>query len=186
MSFEDEIADTKGKMEKALQSLAGEFRRIRTGRAMPSMLDHLQVEAYGSLMPITQCAGITVPEPTQLMIKPWDKGLLKAIERAIIDSDLGLSPQNDGVVIRLNIPPLSTERRKQLAGQAKEAAEKCKVSMRNVRRDAIKHVETKGKEQKLPEDATKKATEKISEMLKQSEIKADHQLKEKTDDVMNM
>ncbi len=186
MSFEDVIADAKAKLDKALQQLASEFRRIRTGRAMPSMIEHVHVEAYGSSMPITQCAGITVPEPTQLLIKPWDKGLLRAIEKAIVDSDLGLSPQNDGVVIRLNIPPLSTERRKQLAIQAKEACEKCKVTMRNVRRDAIKHVETKGKEEKLPEDATKKAAEKISEMLKQSETKADAQLKEKTDDVMNM
>jgi ribosome recycling factor len=186
MSFEDVIADAKSKLDKALQSLAGEFRRIRTGRANPAMIEHVHVEAYGSSMPITQCAGITVPEPSQLMIKPWDKGLLRAIEKALVDAELNMSPNNDGSVIRLNIPPLSTERRKQLAGQAKEACEKCKVSMRNVRRDAIKHVETKGKETKQPEDQIKKATEKISEMLKQSEAKADSELKSKTDDIMTL
>ena len=184
MSFEDVIADAKGKLDKVLQQLSVDFRRIRTGRAAASMIDHVHVEAYGSTMPLTQCAGITVPEPSQLLIKPWDKGLLRAIEKALVDSDIGMSPQNDGSVIRLNVPTLSTERRKQLAGQAKEATEKCKVAMRNVRRDAIKHAETKGKEQKLPEDAIKKASEKISEMLKQAETRADKELKDKTDDIM--
>ena len=177
MAFDDAIADAKAKMDKGLQQLGAEFRRIRTGRATPAMIEHVHVEAYGSSMPITQCAGITVPEPTQLMIKPWDKSILRAIEKALVDADLGMSPQNDGSVIRLNVPPLSQERRKQLAGQAKESAEKCKVSMRNVRRDAIKHVETSGKETKQPEDAIKKATEKISELLKQYETKSDQELK---------
>jgi ribosome recycling factor len=186
MAFEDVIADTKSKLDKALQQLSAEFRRIRTGRAAASMIDHVHVEAYGSSMPITQCAGITIPEPSQLVVKPWDKGLLRAIEKALVDADLGMTPQNDGSIIRLNVPMLSTERRKQLATQAKESTEKCKVAMRNVRRDAIKHVETKGKEQKAPEDAVKKAGEKISDMLKQAEVSAEKQLKDKTEDIMNL
>ena len=112
--------------------------RIRTGRAAPQMLDHVQVEAYGAVMPLNQVAQVSVPEPTQLLIKPFDKSQLRAIEKGITISDLGMAPQNDGNVIRLNVPPLSEERRKQLASQAKDSCEKCKVAMRNSRRDAIK------------------------------------------------
>ncbi len=184
MAFEAELADAKSKMEKGLGSLTHDFKHIRTGRASTAMVEHVQVEAYGSSMPIAQCAGITVPEPAQLVIKPWDKALIKAIEKALNDANLGMTPQSDGIVIRLNVPALSTERRTQLAGQAKESCEKCKVSMRNVRRDMIKLVETKGKADKAPEDAIKKTAEKISEMLKTSEAKAESMLKEKTDDIM--
>jgi ribosome recycling factor len=186
MSFDDQINDCKAKFEKSLAGLAGEFKRIRTGRAVPSMIEHVHVEAYGSSMPITQCASITVPEPTQLLIKPWDKTILRTIEKALIEAQLGMSPQNDGSVIRLNVPPLSTERRKQLATQAKEATEKTKVSMRNLRRDVIKSIETKGKAEHAPEDSVKKSAEKVSELLKQYEGKADATLKEKTDDIMAM
>ncbi len=186
MSFDDLTNDCKAKLEKALGSLGHEFRRIRTGRANPQMIEHVQVEAYGSMMPIAQVAGISVPEPTQLLIKPWDKGVLKFIEKALIAADLGMQPINDGSVVRMNMPPLSTERRKQLAGEAKEAAEKCKVMMRNIRRDEIKAIETRGKDQKLPEDATKKAVEKIGELLKSHEAKAEAVLKEKTDDIMRI
>jgi ribosome recycling factor len=184
MAFDDVINDCKGRLEKALAQLAAEFRRIRTGRAMPSMIEHVHVEAYGSSMPITQCASISVPEPSQLLIKPWDKSILRDLEKALVNAELGMAPQNDGSVIRLNVPPLSTERRKQLAAQAKEACEKCKVTMRNLRRDEIKTIENKGKADKLPEDAVKKAVEKISELLKQYETKADQALKEKAEDIM--
>ena len=118
------------------------------------------------------------------MVKPWDKTLLKAIEKALTEAQLGIMPQNDGAVIRLQVPPLSSERRKQLAAQAKEATEKCKVSMRNLRRDEIKAIENKGKSDKLPEDMTKKGCEKISEMLKQYEAKAEMALKDKTEDIL--
>lgn len=186
MAHDDQITDAKGKLEKALAQLAHEFKRVRAGRANPQMVEHVQVDAYGSMMPIGQVAGISVPEPTQIMIKPWDKGVLKAIEKALIAADLGMQPQNDGTVIRLQLPPLSTERRKQLAGEAKEIAEKQKVAMRNARRDAIKAIETRGKDQKLPEDATKKAVEKVGELLKQYEGKVDAELKAKTDDIMRI
>jgi ribosome recycling factor len=184
MSFENEIKDCTVRFDKALASLAHDFKHIRTGRASVAMIEHVQVEAYGSRMPIAQCAGLSVPEPAQILIKPWDKSLLKAIEKALVEAQLGMMPQNDGVVIRLQIPPLSSERRKQLAGEAKEATEKCKVAMRNLRRDVIKAIETKGKTDKLPEDATKKASEKISDLLKQYEAKAESSLKEKTDDIL--
>lgn len=184
MSIEDILFEVEEHFEKSQSSLDNEFRRIRTGRANPSMLDHVQVEAYGAMMPLKQVAGITVPEPMQLLIKPYDKGTVHAIEKALVTADLGMSPQNDGEVIRLNLPPLSGERRKELAGQAKEAAEKCRVAMRNSRRDGIKQVEALGKEEKLPEDLIKKSCEEVTDLLKQYEGKVEAALKEKTDDIL--
>jgi ribosome recycling factor len=184
--FDAEITDAKAKFEKAITALGNDFKHIRAGKANPAMLDSVRVDAYGSLMPLAQCASVSVPEPSTLMVKPWDKGLLKAIEKSLVEANLGMMPQNDGVVLRLNLPPLSQERRKQLAGQAKEATEKHKVAMRNIRRDAIKDIETKAKAQKAPEDVAKKATEKITNLLKDAETKAEAQLKEKTDDILKI
>jgi len=182
--FDADIAEAKSKFDKAVAALANQFSHIRTGRASPAMVEHLQVEAYGSMMPLNQCAAITVPEPTQLAIKAWDKGLVKAIEKAITASNLGLTPSSDGQVVRLQLPPLSQERRKQLAGQAKEECEKAKVAMRNIRRDAIKHIETKGKEQKASEDLIKKSKEKIDALLKEHEQSAEKKLAEKSKDIL--
>ena len=184
MSFEAETTDCKARFEKSLGALAHDFKHIRTGRASIAMIEHVQVEAYGSRMPIAQCASLTVPEPAQLLIKPWDKAMLKGIEKALNEAQLGMTPQSDGTVIRMQVPPLSSERRKQLAQQAKESCEKTKVAMRNLRRDVIKDIETKGKASKAPEDQIKKAGEKITEMLKQYEAKAEASLKDKTDDIM--
>jgi ribosome recycling factor len=180
-----ELNDAKTKLEKSLGQLVHDFKAIRTGRATTAIVDHVQIEAYGSVMPLSQVASVTIPEATCLLIKPWDKSMLKAIERGLTEANLGMTPQSDGSVVRLNLPPLSTERRKQLVGQAKEATEKAKVAMRNVRRDGIKAVETKGKADKLPEDVVKKTSEKIGEFLKEYEGKAEKMLKEKSDDIMN-
>lgn len=185
MSFDADLTDIKTRFEKGLNALSHDFNHIRTGRATPALIEHVQVEVYGAFMPITQVATISVPDASTLMIKPWDKGNLKAIDKALTAASLGMNPQNDGVVVRLNLPPLSTERRKQLAAQAKEATEKCKVSMRNVRRDGIKAIETKGKADKLPEDQVKKAVEKVNDLLKQYEQKAEAALKAKSDDILN-
>ncbi len=186
MSLDAEINDAKAKLEKALGSLQHDFKHLRTGRASVGMIEHVQVEAYGTHMPIMQTGAISIPEPTQILIKPFDKSILKAIERALSDANLGMTPQNDGVVIRLTVPPLSTERRQQMATQAKESTEKAKVAMRNIRRDAIKVVEAKGKDQKLSEDVIKKTSEKITDLLKQYEAKAEHALKDKTAEIMNV
>jgi ribosome recycling factor len=184
--FDADLADAKSRLDKAIAALNHDFDHIRTGRASPVMVENVPVEAYGSIMPLNQCASITVPEPTQLAIKPWDKGLVKAIEKALVAASLGMAPNSDGHTIRMQLPPLSTERRKQLAGQAKDACEKCKVSMRNVRRDVIKAVETKGKEQKAPEDLVKKTKEKIDALLKEHEAAAEKRLVEKTKDIMEV
>lgn len=183
--FDADLAEAKSKLDKSLVALGNAFGHIRTGRASPAMVEHLMVESYGTMMPLNQCAQITVPEPTQLAIKPWDKGLVKAVEKAIVASPLGLAPSSDGYTIRLQLPPLSQERRKQLAGQAKDECEKAKVAMRSIRRDAIKHIETKGKDQKASEDLVKKSKEKIDAMLKEHETKAEKNLAEKTKDILD-
>jgi ribosome recycling factor len=182
--FDADIADASSKFAKSLAALGNAFSHIRTGRASPAMVEHLLVEAYGAMTPLNQCAAITVPEPTQLAIKAWDKSLVKAIEKAIVASNLGMAPNSDGQVVRLQLPPLSQERRKQLAGQAKDECEKAKVAMRSIRRDAIKHIETKGKEQKASEDLVKKSREKIDALLKDHEAQAEKRLAEKTKDIL--
>lgn len=186
MSLDAELTDIKSKFDKSFAQLIHEFKGIRTGRATTAIVENVQVEAYGSRMPLPQCASVSVPDATTIVIKPWDKTVLKAIERALSEADLGMTPQSDGSAIRMNLPPLSTERRKQLAAMAKESAERAKVSMRNVRRDGIKHVETKGKDAKMPEDLVKKTVEKVGEMLKEAEAKIEKTLKEKADEILTV
>jgi ribosome recycling factor len=186
MALDAEITEAKTRFDKGIAALEHDFRGIRTGRATTAIVDGVRVDAYGSLMPLSQCASVSVPDATTIMIKPWDKGLLKAIERALTEAALGMNPQNDGQVIRMILPPLSTERRKQLAGQAKEACEKHKVVMRNVRRDILKGIENRAKADKLPEDVVKKTGEKVTEMLKAAEDKAEKLLAEKTKDIMTL
>jgi ribosome recycling factor len=178
-AFEEILFSAEEHFEKCLTSLGNDFGRIRTGRAAPQMLDHVMVLAYGTPMPLRQLASITVPEPAQLLVKAFDRGQLHAIEKALSTADLGMQPVNDGLVIRLNLPPLSQERRKQLAIQAKEVAEKAKVAMRNVRRDVLKSIESTGKDQRVSEDEVKKAGEEITETLHNYEAKVEKQLKDK-------
>jgi len=173
MNIDQIVKDCKDRMDKALDILRNEFKGLRTGRASPALLDSLRVEYYGSATPIKQLASVSAPEAQQLMIKPFDANALKDIEKAIRNSDLGLSPDNDGKVIRLKIPAMSGEQRTKLAKKVKELAENAKVSCRNVRRDANKHVETEEKAKIISEDDAKKAKEKVQEILKQYENKAD-------------
>ena len=162
------IADAKANMEKAVSHLSKEFRLIRTGRAAPVLVEGIMVAAYGSNMPMKQCGTISVPEARQLLIKPFDQSLLKEIEKAIIGSDLGVTPQNDGKVIRITFPPLTEDRRKKLATEVKAKGEDAKVSMRNVRRDGIKDIE------------------KLQETLKAYEKKVDEEVAKKTAEIMEI
>jgi len=186
MDLDEIMLEIEEQLEKHVDGLAHDFRRIRTGRAQVSMLDHVHVEAYGTVVPLKQVASISVPEPMQLLIKPFDKGTIKAIEKALMSADLGGAPSSDGQVIRVNLPALSGDRRKELAGQAKEVAEKRRIAMRSARRDGIKQIETVGKDAKWPEDMVKKGCEQVSELLKQYEAKVDGQLKEKTEDILHL
>lgn len=178
------LKDCKDRMEKALEVLRNELKGLRTGRASPALLDALRVEYYGSPTPIKQLASVSAPEPQQLIIKPFDANALKDIEKAIRSSDLGLSPDNDGKVIRLKIPAMSGEQRTKLAKKVKELAENAKVACRNVRRDANKHAETAEKDKKMTEDDAKKAKEKVQDVLKQYENKADELATAKTKEIM--
>ena len=138
MTTDEILLDVEERMEKAIRKLKGDLAGIRTGRANPGLVDSLRVEVYGSAVPIKQIASVGAPEPNQIVIRPYDPGTLKDIEKAIQTSDLGFNPQNDGRLIRLNVPPLSTEVRRKMVGRIKELAEEAKVAVRNIRRDGNK------------------------------------------------
>lgn len=155
------IKNTKEKMEKTLISLDGNFKSVRVGRANVSILDRVNVDYYGVPTPINQMAAVSVPEPRTLLIKPWDGSTLKAIEKAILTSDIGINPQNDGVSIRLNFPPMTEERRKEVAKDVKKYAEEAKVAIRNIRRDSLEKLKALKKNGEITEDDEKNGEKKI-------------------------
>jgi ribosome recycling factor len=138
--------ETEEKMEMTIQFLDDTFSRIRAGRANPRILDGIRVDYYGSVVPLSNVATITTPDAKTIMVQPWEKQMLKVVEKAIQDSDVGITPENNGEVIRLGIPPLTEERRKQLVRQTKQEAEEAKISIRNARREGIDEVKTAVKE----------------------------------------
>jgi ribosome recycling factor len=184
MSADEILFDTEERMEKALGVLKHSLGGIRTGRANPGLIDSLRVEVYGSQQPIKGIASISAPEPTQLVVRPFDPGTIKDIEKSIQASGLGFNPQSDGRVIRINIPPLSTDVRRKLVARIKELTEECKVSLRNVRRDGNKAADTGEKEKTLTEDACKSTKEAIQELTKKFENSADSLARAKETEVM--
>jgi ribosome recycling factor len=158
------LRDTEEKMQKALEATRRDLSTIRTGRANPSILDRVEVEVYGSRMPLTQVANISAPEPRMLVIAPWDKQTLGAIERALQKSDLGLTPNNDGVVIRLIIPQLTEERRREMTKVVHRKIEDGKVSVRSVRSDAIKDLRALKKSGDVAEDEEKRTEEQVQKL----------------------
>lgn len=161
---EDTLLEAIDKMEKAVEHVLGQFTTVRTGRATPALVEKLLVEYYGAPVPLQQLAGFQVPEPRQLVVKPHDRGALAAIERAIRDSDLGVNPNSDGVVIRLNFPPLTEERRKEYVKVAKTMAEDGRVAVRNIRRDARKHLETAEKAGEISADELERAEKEMEKI----------------------
>src|ERR671924_1117185 len=139
MTSEEILFDGEERMEKAVNVFRDELRGLRTGRATPALVDSLRVEYYGSPTPLKQLAQISTPDPQQIIIRPYDQGCLKDIEKAIRSSDLGMAPNNDGKMIRLQVPPMSGEQRQKMAGRIKKSGEDAKVAIRNIRRDANKH-----------------------------------------------
>ena len=184
MAADDILLDTEERMEKALSVLKHALTGIRTGRANPGLVDSLRVEVYGSQTPIKQLASIGAPEPQQIVIRPFDPGTIKDIEKAIIASGLGFNPQSDGRVIRINVPPLSTETRKKLVSRIKELAEEAKVAVRNVRRDGNKAAEQAEKDKDISEDILDKLKEDIQELTKTYEEKANALARAKESEVM--
>ena len=171
-------------MEKTIEALKHEFSTIRAGRANAQMLDKIRVDYYGTPTPINQVGSISVPEPRTLMINPWDKSAMKDIETAIRNSDLGLNPSNDGEVIRLNVPALTEERRKELCKQAKKASEEFKVRLRNERRDANDKLKKLEKEGEITEDDLKKAQDNVQKMTDKYTKEVDVLLEVKEKDIM--
>lgn len=183
----DEIlSETRQAMHKALDALQHEMASVRTGRANIHILDNLRVEYYGSQMPINQVANVGAPEPRLLTIQPWDKSSMAAIEKAIRESNLGLNPANDGTTIRLPIPQLTEERRKELVKVVRHYGEECRVSVRNARRDANEMIRDAQKEGDIPEDDAKRATEKVQHLTDDFVKKIDEALKEKEAEIMEV
>jgi ribosome recycling factor len=148
----DVILDMAEKMEKSVEAFKTELSKVRTGRASLALLDGIQVDAYGSSMPLNQVGTLTIPESRTIAIQPWDPQVLGAIEKAILKSDVGLTPVNDGKIIRLNIPQLTEERRRELVKQVKKVAEEFRVAVRNARRDAIDQLKKQKKDKEISED----------------------------------
>lgn len=160
----ESIKEAEGRMKGALQSLEEDLAGIRTGRASPALVERLHVEYYGAPVPLVQLASISIPEPRAILIRPFDATALKAIERGIMASDLGLTPNNDGKVIRLNLPPLTEERRRDLVKHVHARLEEARVAVRNVRRDMMKDLREFEKEKMISEDELKKAEEELQKL----------------------
>ena len=174
----------EAKMTKTIDALKHEYTTIRAGRANAQMLDKVRVDYYGSLTPINQMAAISVPEPRTLMINPWDKSSMAEIEKAIRNSDLGLNPTNDGQVIRISVPALTEERRKELAKQASKVAEEFKVRLRNERRDANDKLKKMEKEGEITEDDLKKSQDEVQKVTDKFIKEVESLLKAKEQDIM--
>ncbi|MBW2163014.1 MAG: ribosome recycling factor [Deltaproteobacteria bacterium] len=146
------IEEASGKMDKAIGAFERDLSRVRTGRASAALLEGINVDYYGTFMPLNQVASVSIPESRLLTIQPWDIKILVEIEKAILKSDLGLTPSNDGKIIRVNVPPLTEERRKELVKLVKKMAEDCRVAIRNVRREAIERLKGREKAKEISED----------------------------------
>lgn len=179
------INEYETNMKKTLDHLQHEFRGVRTGRATSGLVDNLMVDYYGSPTPLKQLGTIAVPEASMLVIKPFDPACLKDIEKAIKNSELSLAPVMDGKVIRLNIPPLSEERRKQIIGQVKQMGEKAKVSVRNIRRDANKALDDEEKSKIISEDDRDKGKKEVDNITKKYSEKVDAAIKAKSEEIMS-
>jgi ribosome recycling factor len=184
MPADDILMDCEEHMEKSIEHLRHELRGIRTGRATPALVENIKVDYYGSPTDLRSIASISVPEATQLLIKPFSPQDLKSIEKAINDSKIGLTPHSDGKQLRLMLPPLSQERRLQLAGQCKGYAEESKIRIRNARRDANKIADTEEKGSVMTEDEAKGVKDQIQELTKNYEAKVDEIIEHKKKEIM--
>lgn len=186
MEADEILLDTEERMEAAVTHLGGELSGMRSGRASPALVDKIKVAAYGTETPLGQMAQIGCPEPRQILIKPYDPSVIKDIEKAIQASNLGLNPSGDGKVLRLTLPPLSEERRKQLVKLVKEQGEKANISIRNVRRDANKNVDASLNDRELTEDDGAKLKEEIQDLTKKHEAKVKDLVDRKTAELMEV
>jgi ribosome recycling factor len=182
----DVMNDAEVRMGKAIDALRRDLASIRTGRASPTLVERLPVDYYGSSTPLNQLAGISVPEPRLLVIQPWDRGSMPAIEKAIMKSELGLNPTNDGQVVRIAIPPLTEERRKQLVKLVHGHVEDAKVALRNIRRDAVTHVKELLSEKLIGEDDERRAEHQVDEITRRFVADAERVGKAKEQEVLEV
>lgn len=181
-----ELLDLELRMQKTIEVYEGNLSEIRAGRANPAILNKISVEYYGVDTPINQVAGISVPEARMIVIQPWDASVLKAIEKAILASDIGLNPNNDGKVIRLNFPDLTEERRKELAKEVRKIAEEAKVSVRSIRRDGMDTVKDEQKRSEITEDEKADFEDKIQKLTDKYVAEIDKILENKEKEIMNI
>lgn len=180
------INEAKSRMDKAVEATAREMSRLRTGKATPALLEGIKVDYYGSELPINQVASVAVPEARLIVIQPWDKNAIDPIVKAIQSSDLGLPPQSDGNVIRLAIPALTEERRKDLKKVVGKIAEEGKISVRNIRRDAMEEIKNAQNDGDIPEDTAKRTSDKIQELTDNATERIDELREKKEDEVMSL
>jgi ribosome recycling factor len=178
--------DTKEKMGKSIETLKKDLKRVRTGRASASLLDGIRVDYYGTITPLAQMASVAVPESRMLTIQPWDVSAIKDIEKAIMKSDLGLTPANDGKIIRINIPPLNEQRRKELVKVVNKACEEYRVALRNIRRDSNEVLKGLKKDSKISEDDARKAQDKIQKITDEHIKQVDDIYKEKEKEILEV
>jgi ribosome recycling factor len=184
MDQDEILLDAEERMEKAVEVFQHALQGLRTGRATPGLVDSIRVDCYGSPTPLKQVANISVPEPQQIVIRPFDASLVQNIAKSIQASDVGLSPNVDGRLIRLNVPPLSGERRRQLVARVKELAEDARVAIRNIRRDGNKHADQAQKDKTITEDLRDQTKESIQDLTKKFEGKVNDMAAAKEKDVL--
>ena len=185
-AHDDAVKALQEGIKKAIDALKANMTKIRTGRANTAMLDAVRVDYYGTPTPLAQCAAIAVPEARLITVKPWDKSIIKGIEKAILEANIGLTPQNDGEVIRLPIPPLTEQRRKEIAKQVKQIGEDHKVAIRNERRDANEKLKTLLKDKKITEDDKKRAEERVQKETDAGIAQVEDVVTKKEKDVMQI
>lgn len=184
MPVKEIVDECESKMKKAVEVLHNELKTVRTGRASTGLVENMKVDYYGTATPLKQMATLATPQPDMIVIKPFDPASAREIEKAIRSSDLSIAPVVDGKLIRLNIPPLSEERRRQLAAQAKQTGEQTKVSIRNIRREANKQLEKEQKDKLITEDDLEKGKKQIDDVTKEYTEKVDSIIKDKSDEIM--
>ncbi len=180
------LQKARQRMDGAIEALRREFAGVRTGKASPALLDTVKVEAYGSMMPLNQVGTVSAPEARMLTVQPWDKSMLKAIEKALRESDLGLNPSNDGSIIRIPIPPLTEERRKEYVKLLHKLTEEARVAVRNVRRDANDEVKHRQKDEGLSEDDIRREQGEVQKLTDQYVAKIEELMKHKEAEIMEV
>ena len=180
------IADMKNHMEKSVDSLRREYQKVRTGRASTGLLDEIKVDYYGNPSPLSQVATLSVPEPRTITIQPWEAKMIPVIEKAIMNANLGITPANDGKVIRISLPPLTEERRKEIVKMLKKSAEEAKIAIRNIRRDSIDGLKKLEKDKQISEDDLKRAEKDVQDVTNSLVAKIDEVLAHKEKEVMEV